>query len=258
MKILKKILLILLCVMITFGLGACAKDETTLSGKSPQQAEQPSEEGQIEKTGPEYDSSGFVMVADVVPDVIQEIRYYTTYNFVGERIDGYDAPVALMTKEAAQALKDASDKFREDGYSIVIYDTYRPQEAVSHFERWAKDLDDTKMKKYFYPEKDKSVLFKEGYIASKSGHSRGSTIDMSLVNMTTGEEIDVGSHFDYFGEISHHNSDKVTKTQYHNRQYIKRIMEASGFNSYAEEWWHYTLANEPYPDTYFDFPVEIL
>ena len=202
------------------------------------------------------DSSGFVKLAEAVPDAILEIRYYSTYNFVGERIDGYEAPVAYLTKEAAAALKEASDELVKKGYRLKIYDAYRPQTAVNHFARWAEDVKDTKMKKYFYPGLDKSVLFKQGYIDYKSGHSRGSTVDLTLFDMRTGKELDMGGTFDYFGIKSHPDYKKITKTQYNNRMILRNAMTVHGFRPLSTEWWHFTLNDEPYPDTYFDFPVK--
>lgn len=202
------------------------------------------------------DSSGFVKLAEAVPDVILEIRYYSTYNFVGDRIEGYETPVAYLTKEAAAALKEVSDEVIKKGYRLKIYDAYRPQRAVSHFARWAKDIKDTRMKKYFYPELDKSVLFDQGYIDYKSGHSRGSTLDLTLFDMKTEKEVDMGGTFDYFGVKSHPNYKKITKKQYNNRMILRNAMTAHGFRPLSTEWWHFTLNNEPYPDTYFDFPVE--
>ena len=201
------------------------------------------------------DCGGFVALADAVPDAILEIRYYSTYNFVGERVDGYDEPCALLTKEAASALKAASDDSVRRGYRLKIYDAYRPQRAVSHFVRWAADVGDTRMKPYFYRDLDKSVLFAQGYIAEKSGHSRGSTVDLTLFDMKTGKEVDMGGTFDWFGEESHPDFKGVTKKQYANRMILRDIMVSHGFKPIAEEWWHFTLENEPYPDTYFDFPV---
>ncbi|MDY6399495.1 MAG: M15 family metallopeptidase [Synergistales bacterium] len=202
------------------------------------------------------DSSGFVKLAEAVPDVILEIRYYSTYNFVGDRIEGYETPVAYLTKEAAAALKEVSDEVIKKGYRLKIYDAYRPQRAVSHFARWAKDIKDTRMKKYFYPELDKSVLFDQGYIDYKSGHSRGSTLDLTLFDMKTEKEVDMGGTFDYFGVKSHPDYKKITKKQYNNRMILRNAMTAHGFRPLSTEWWHFTLNNEPYPDTYFDFPVE--
>lgn len=205
------------------------------------------------------DPSGFVVLSDVVPDIIQEIRYYSTYNFVGDRIDGYEQPCALMTIEAAQALKNVSDYVKKYGYRLKIYDTYRPQMAVSHFVRWAEDIGDTRMKKYFYPKVDKTRLFAEGYIAAKSGHSRGSTVDLTLFDMNTGKEVDMGGTFDYFGELSHPSyKGNLTNTQIKNRQFLRNAMIKYGFKPLEEEWWHFTLKNEPYPDTYFTFPVRAL
>ncbi len=199
---------------------------------------------------------GFVIVSDVVPDIIQEIRQYTTYNFVGKRIDSYNAPVAILSKEAADALKMASNNFISNGYYIKIFDAYRPQSAVNHFVRWAEDLNDTKMKSVFYPFVDKKDLFDLGYISKKSAHSRGSALDMTLIDMKTGKEIDTGSPVDLFDEISHHCTNKITSKQMENRMIIKNTMETNGFESYSNEWWHYTLRNEPYPNTYFDFPID--
>ena len=201
------------------------------------------------------DSSDFVLLSEAVPDAILEIRYYSTYNFVGDRIDGYEEPVALLTEEAAEALKEVSDDLAEDGYRLKIYDAYRPQEAVTNFEEWAKDIDDTRMKEYFYPELDKSVLFEQGYIASHSGHSRGSTVDLTLFDMETEKEVDMGGTFDYFGELSHPDYTDITDEQYENRMILREAMMEHGFNPLPEEWWHFTLADEPYPETYFTFPV---
>ena len=198
---------------------------------------------------------GFILVSDVVPDAIQEIRYYSTYNFVGERIDAYKAPVAILSKKAAEALKKASDDFISQGYYIKIFDAYRPQSAANHFIRWSQDKNDIKMKPFFYPDVNKEDLFDLGYIVAKSSHSRGSTLDMTIVDAKTGKEVDTGSPFDLFDEVSHHDSNKITSVQRQNREIIKATMERNGFNSYQTEWWHYTLRDEPYPDTYFDFPV---
>ena len=201
------------------------------------------------------DSSDFVVVNDVVPDVILEIRYYSTYNFVGDRIDGYEQPTALLTKEAADALKQVSDELKSKGYRLKIYDAYRPQMAVNHFEKWAKDTGDVRMKEYFYPELDKSVLFDQGYILNHSGHSRGSTVDLTLFDEKTGKELDMGGTFDYFGQRSHPDYKNITDEQYNNRMILRQAMMNHGFEPLDEEWWHFTFKNEPYPDTYFTFPV---
>lgn len=220
------------------------------------------------------DPSGFVVVSEMIPDAILEIRYYTTYNFVGERIDGYLEPVALLTREAATALKAVSDELKTQGYRLKIFDAYRPQRAVSHFVRWAKAVNDTLMKPYFYPSLTKDVLIPE-YIASKSGHSRGSTIDLTLFDMTSGRELDMGATFDWFGVESHpdfcgnpetgkhslegkHSNRNITPQQFQNRMILRNAMVKHGFKPLDSEWWHFTLKNEPYPSTYFTFPVKTL
>lgn len=201
------------------------------------------------------DASDFVLLSDAVLDAILEIRYYSTYNFVGARIDGYEEPVALLTKEAAAALKEVSDDVIAQGYRLKIYDAYRPQKAVDHFVRWAEDTADVKMKEYFYPDLEKDVLFPLGYIAEHSGHSRGSTVDLTLFDMKTEKEADMGGTFDFFGELSHPDYKDITDEQYANRMILREAMLRHGFKPLDEEWWHFTLENEPYPDTYFTFPV---
>lgn len=213
--------------------------------------------GTAEEDGMKFssDASGFVLLSEAVPDAILEIRYYSTYNFVGDRIDGYEDPVALLTKEAAAALRAVSDDVAARGYRLKIYDAYRPQMAVSHFMRWALDFEDTRMKAYFYPELEKDVLFPLGYIAEHSGHSRGSTVDLTLFDMNTGKEVDMGGTFDYFGDLSHPDYTGITEEQFANRMILREAMLAHGFKPLMEEWWHFTLENEPYPDTYFTFRV---
>ena len=191
-----------------------------------------------------------------MPDAILEIRYYSTYNFVGDRIRGYERPVAYLTKEAAEALRKVSDEVMRKGYRLKIFDAYRPQRAVNHFAEWAKNIDDTKMKDYFYPELDKSVLFEQDYIAYKSGHSRGSTVDLTLFDMNTEKEADMGGTFDYFGEKSHPDYKGLTPAQYNCRMILREAMTKHGFKPLYSEWWHFTLKDEPFPDTYFDFPVK--
>ena len=203
----------------------------------------------------EMNASGFVLLSDYVPAVIQEIRYYSTYNFVGDRIDGYEQPCAIMTKEAARALKEISNRLNVMGYRIKVFDAYRPATAVRHFTLWGVDDLDLRMKPFFYPDLEKQELFRKGYIASKSSHSRGSTIDLTLLDMKTGKEVDMGSPFDYFSEMSHPDYKGVTKEQYENRMFLQAMMVRGGFEPYDCEWWQFTLRDEPYPDTYFDFPV---
>ena len=201
------------------------------------------------------DASGFVYVAEAVPDVILEIRYYSTYNFMGVRVDGYEAPVAMCTREAAAALAKAAEIFASMGYRLKIFDAYRPQKAVDHFVRWSKDAADTLMKRYFYPDFEKPELFKLGYIASRSGHTRGSTFDLTLFDMETEGAVDMGGTFDWFGRLYHSENKNVSPRQYENRMLLRRVMLECGFNPYDGEWWHFTLRNEPYPDTYFTFPL---
>lgn len=198
---------------------------------------------------------GFVLVGEAIPDAILEIRYYTTYNFVGERIDGYEQPVAILTKEAAHALRLVSDDMLQQGLRLVIYDAYRPQRAVDHFARWAEDLSATSMKAIFYPDVEKADLFEQGFIARSSGHSRGSTVDLTLLDEATGKLIDMGGPFDFFGELSHPAYPGLTPQQHANRMLLQAAMVKRGFKPLSTEWWHFTLVDEPYKDTYFDFPV---
>ena len=209
-----------------------------------------------ESKAPEYDNSDFVRVTDVIPDAILEIRYYSTYNFVGERIDGYELPIALMTREAADSLKAVNDELKANGYRIKIWDAYRPQRAVNHFIRWAENISDTAMKAVFYPMVDKSLLFEQGYIYARSSHSRGSTVDLTLLDAASGKELDMGSPFDWFGEESHPDYPCPLYRQSENRKILHNAMVRHGFEGLDSEWWHFTLRNEPYPDTYFDFPVQ--
>ena len=201
------------------------------------------------------DASDFVLLSEAVPDAILEIRYYSTYNFIGDRIDGYEEPLAILTKEAAAALKEVSDELVSMGYRLKIFDAYRPQRAVTNFMNWALDPDDARMKEYFYPELEKDVLFPQGYIAEHSGHSRGSTLDLTLFDMKTEREVDMGGTFDYFGELSHPDYMDITEEQYAMRMLLREVMVKHGFKPLAEEWWHFTLENEPFPDTYFTFPI---
>ena len=201
------------------------------------------------------DPSAFVVLADYVPAIIQEIRYYSTYNFIGDRIDGYEEPCAILTMEAARALKSVSNEMNVMGYRLKVFDAYRPAAAVKHFVLWGLEDTDIRMKPFFYPDLDKEELFMRGYIASRSSHSRGSTVDLTLFDMRTGKELDMGSPFDYFSEISHPDYTGITKEQYENRMLLRTAMLRNGFEPYDCEWWHFTLRDEPFPDTYFEFPV---
>ncbi len=201
------------------------------------------------------DPSGFVLLADMVPGIIQEIRYYSTYNFIGDRIDGYEEPCALLTKEAARALKSAANEAFVQGYRLKVFDAYRPVSAVKQFILWGIEDQDVRMKPYFYPELEKQELFSKGYIAKRSSHSRGSAVDITLLDMKTGKELDMGGPFDLFSEVSHPDCRTITDEQYENRMTLQKLMVRNGFNTLDCEWWHFVLKDEPYPDTYFEFPV---
>ena len=201
------------------------------------------------------DPSGFVLLADFVPSIVQEIRYYSTYNFIGDRIDGYEEPCAIITVEAARALKAVAAEMIVQGYRLKVFDAYRPTTAVKHFVLWGIEDLDLRMKPFFYPTLDKTDLFQRGYIASQSSHSRGSTVDLTLLDMATGKELDMGSPFDLFNEVSHPDYRGITEEQYANRMLLQKTMVRNGFEPIDCEWWHFTLRDEPYPDTYFSFPV---
>ena len=248
-------------LLIAFLLGVCA---TLASCRSAQDMARVSD-----KT---MDSSQFVNITDVVPDAILEIRYFSTYNFVGARVDGYEQPVALLTRVAADSLRAVSDDLKRHGYCLKIYDAYRPQRAVDHFMRWALDTSDTLTKAYFYPRLTKEEVFEKEYVAKRSGHSRGSTIDLTLVDMKLGKELDMGGTFDWFGIESHPdygggNPETLdfqqvyptfTSEQFYNRMVLRSAMMRHGFKPLDNEWWHFTLKDEPFPDTYFNFPVTTL
>ena len=201
------------------------------------------------------DPSGFVLLADYVPQIVQEIRYYSTYNFIGDRIDGYEEPCALLTIEAARALKAVSSELIVQGYRLKLFDAYRPACAVKHFVLWGIEDQDIRMKPYFYPELEKQELFAKGYIAKQSSHSRGSAVDLTLLDMKSGKELDMGGPFDLFSERSHPDYRGISAEQYDNRMILRRAMLRNGFRPIDCEWWHFALNNEPYPDTYFNFPV---
>ncbi|MCW7941154.1 D-alanyl-D-alanine dipeptidase [Streptomyces hygroscopicus] len=223
----------------------------------------------------------FVALRSVDRTILQEIRYFTPHNFVGERIDGYRQPLCILTRPAAEALHKAQTKLLRKGYTLKVYDCYRPQRAVDHFVRWAKDLDDRRMQTEFYPQVDKTRLFADGYIAAKSGHSRGSTMDLTIVRLPAGptrpyvpgeplvpcyapkserfpdNSVDMGTGFDCFDTLAHTDDPRIVGEQRADRQLLKGTLEGLGFVNLAEEWWHYTYKPEPYPDTYFDFPVSM-
>ena len=197
---------------------------------------------------------GFVYISDVIPSVREDIRYAGDHNFVGCPVDGYFAPRGVLKETAAKALKKAAEAFEKQGLYMLIYDAYRPQRAVDHFVRWAKDESDIKMKDEFYPELDKGELFPKGYIAVYSGHSRGMTVDLTLTD-EHGVPLDMGGEFDWFSKISSHDYDHLTPEQKANRQLLRDGMLAAGFDDYVEEWWHYTFICEG-EKIYYDFPIE--
>ncbi len=215
---------------------------------------------------PEEDTSQFVLLSDVIPDVIFEMRYYSTYNFIGDRIPGYEQPIAFMTRQAADSLKAVSDELREKGYRLKIFDAYRPQCAVDCFLKWAQDTTDFRMQPYFYPELRKAEVVPNGYIAEQSTHSRGSAVDLTLFDMNAGHDVDMGSPFDFFGMASHPDVQPgqevgtwspINEAQYANRMLLSEAMVRHGFKPDDCEWWHFSLKNEPFPDTYFTFPVNL-
>lgn len=221
----------------------------------------------------------FVSLRSVDPTIIQEMRYPTAHTFMGEPVDGYRQSLCILTRPAAEALHRAQQELLRQGYSLKVYDCYRPQRAVDHFVRWAKDLGDERMKAEFYPRVNKSRLFADGYIAERSGHSRGSTVDLTLVRLPAaptrpyrpGEplvpcyapqaerfpdnSVDMGTGYDCFDTLSHTDDPRVRGVQRAHRQFLKRTLTEAGFVNLAEEWWHYTFRPETFPDTYFDFPV---
>lgn len=199
--------------------------------------------------------SGFVLLSDYVPQIVQEIRYFSTYNFIGDRIDGYEEPCAILTVEAARALKSVSSEMIVQGYRLKVFDAYRPACAVKQFMLWGIEDQDIRMKPYFYPELEKQELFAKGYIAKQSSHSRGSAIDLTLLDMRTGKELDMGSPFDLFSVASHPDYRGISEEQYENRMLLQKTMVRNGFKPIDCEWWHFSLEDEPYPDTYFEFPV---
>jgi D-alanyl-D-alanine dipeptidase len=200
--------------------------------------------------------ASFVDAAKVVPGLVVEMRYVTANNFVGRPIDGYDKPLCLLTREAAAALAEVARDLGAQGLKLKVFDCYRPKRAVAHFLRWAQALNDVKTKSLYYPDMDKSRLFSDGYIAVHSGHSRGSTVDLTIVN-DSGEsgELDMGTPFDFLGPRSNTNNPQVSAEARRNRALLAAAMSRRGFRPYGKEWWHFTLRGEPYPQTYFDFPV---
>ena len=202
------------------------------------------------------DASGFVRLADAVPDILEDMRYYTTFNFIGRRVDGYGAPRALMTAEAAEALARAAQRAERLGLRLKVFDAYRPQRAVECFVRWVEDPEDLKMKRWFYPETEKSSFYALDFIGRRSGHSRGSAVDLTLFDMATGRDLDMGGPFDFFGPLSRFDYPGLAPAQAGNRRLLRELMTGCGFAPLEAEWWHFMLRPEPYPDTYFNFVIE--
>lgn len=198
---------------------------------------------------------GFVYVKSIIPDLDVELRYFSSKNFVGDTITGYRANTLILTFQAAEALKNVQEDLYQHNLCLRVYDGYRPQRAVNHFIAWAKDLNDTINKQQYYPEVDKRHLFQEGYIASRSGHSKGSTVDLTLVDAATNQALDMGRPYDFFGKESWVEHPDLTETQKANRQLLQNVMLKHNFRNYPQEWWHFTLRWEPFPDTFFDFEV---
>lgn len=222
---------------------------------------------------------GFVDIKEVIPSIIVEARYFGEHNFVGTKVDGYNAPKCIFTKEAAMALSKVQEELIQKSLTLKVYDCYRPKRAVDHFVSWAQDINNIKMKKEFYPDIEKSDTIEQGYISPTSGHSRGSSIDLTIVPIPIPPQeeyipgmplkecylsvnerfkdnsLDMGTGFDCFNELSHTENAKVGKVQLQNRLLLKSVMGKYGFTNYVKEWWHYRLKNEPFPDTYFDFVI---
>ena len=198
----------------------------------------------------------FVALRSVIPDLVVELRYFSSNNFIGRPIDGYEDNIVWMTEAAARALQGAQEDLAAQGLGLKVFDAYRPQRAVDNFVRWAADSNDLLMKQQYYPSLEKSELFPGGYIAERSGHSRGSTVDLTLVRLADSQELDMGSPYDFFDPVSWPSDTSITAQQQANRLKLREAMLANGFRPLDTEWWHFTLEGEPYTDTYFDFPVQ--
>ena len=198
----------------------------------------------------------FVNAKKIIPTLEVELRYFGINNFVGDTISGYNSNNLYLTKQATQALKLVQEELLQDNMCLKVFDGYRPQQAVNHFMAWAKDLNDTVMKAQYYPDVDKKQLFVQEYIATRSGHSRGSTVDLTIIDGKTNEPLDMGSSYDFFGRQSWVDFDGITQEQKKNRQLLQQVMLKHGFHNYPKEWWHFTLKGEPFPNTYFDFEIQ--
>jgi len=199
---------------------------------------------------------GFVYLKEEIPSLLINLRYASSENFTGKIVPGYNSSKAIGTKELATALKKVQAKLKDNGLGLKIFDAYRPQSAVNSFMSWSESYSDTLRKQEYYPNINKKSLFELGYIAEKSGHTRGSTVDITLIHLVginKGKELDMGGNWDFFGERSHFNFTKITPEQKQNRELLQKVMTREGFSPYKKEWWHFSLKNEPFPETYFDF-----
>ena len=197
----------------------------------------------------------FVYLKDVAPTIEQDIRYFTSNNFVGHPITGYEKPTCILTANAAIALAKVEKSLNKVGLGIKVFDCYRPRVAVDEFVAWSYDFNDQKMKQEYYPRIDKSQLFALNYISNQSGHTRGSTVDLTIINLLTNKELNMGTHFDFLDPRSNSFSNEITAMQFKNRLLLRSVMQKYGFLGIKTEWWHFTLKNEPYPDSYFNFSV---
>lgn len=197
----------------------------------------------------------FIYLQQIAPTILQDIRYASNNNFIGKPLPGYIRPICILTKPTAYALLKIQQELNKQGLGLKVFDAYRPQTTVDEFVRWSKDDSDQKMKAQYYPNVNKRDFFKLNYIMEKSGHTRGSTVDLTIINLNTEQELDMGTHFDFMDELSHPETTKVTKKQYENRQLLRKVMTEHGFIPLDTEWWHFTLKDELYPNTYFDFPI---
>lgn len=197
----------------------------------------------------------FVFVDELVPDIRWDAKYATWDNFTGKPVDGYAANRIVGTRSLCNALERVRATAEAEGFGVLLWDGYRPQRAVDEFLRWSRQPEDGRTKRRHYPKIDRGEMFELGYVAAQSGHSRGSTVDLTLYHLTTGELVDMGGDHDLMDSVSHHEAEGIRDAEARNRRHLRSIMEASGFSSYLTEWWHYTLRNEPFPDTYFDFPI---
>ncbi len=210
------------------------------------------------KTEAQHLPEGFVYLNEVIPSIEVELRYAGNHNFIGKPIPGYIKQKPIITKQAAEALKKVQIELNKQNLGLKIYDAYRPQQSVDFFVDWAKNINDTLKKLEFYPNVKKELLFKEQYIAARSGHTRGSTVDLTIIDFYSEEkkELDMGSPYDFFGQQSWVTYENLTSNQLENRKLLQGVMKKYNFRNYEQEWWHFTLKDEPFPETYFNFTIE--